>query len=145
MLRIVFGEKPEVLYGPVWFDYNYEPEWFKDELVKDMISAVDNSRYVDGEYIESEVLGPISPRNLSGGVKTLICIYKNPDKVFDATSCGGNCAKWILEIGRKEDVTINLKYLMRFKDYEPFEIYVENLDKIVRTNKDYVLAAMDFV
>jgi len=28
-------------------------------------------------------------------------IYKRPDKIFDATSCGENCAKWLLEIGKK--------------------------------------------
>ena len=37
MLRIVFGEAEEVLYGPVWFDYNYEREWFEDEYVQRMI------------------------------------------------------------------------------------------------------------
>ena len=145
MLRIVFGEAEEVLYGPVWFDYNYEREWFEDEYVQRMIEDIDKSRYIDGEYIESEVLGPISPRDLSGGVKTLIAMYKNRELIYDATSCGENCAKWIIDMGKRMELTINLRYLMRFKEYEPFELYIINTKTIVRTNREYVDVAINYV
>ena len=145
MLKIIFGEDERALYGPVWFKYNYEIEWFQDPLVQEMIIDVDKSRYIAGEYIESEVLGPISPLNLSGGVKTLISIYKNPELIFDATSCGENCARWIIEIGKRNDVTINLKYLMRLKEFEPFEILIENDGEFVKTNKEYVREAIKYV
>ena len=39
--------------------------------------------------------------------------FKNsyePDRIFNASTCGDNCAKWILEIGRIKDVTINLRH-----------------------------------
>ncbi|MBR6060665.1 MAG: DUF4869 domain-containing protein [Spirochaetales bacterium] len=49
---------------------------------------------MDGLVIESPILGAIPPEKLSGGVQTLIMIYEKPDLVFDATSCGENCAKW---------------------------------------------------
>ena len=81
---------------------------------------------MDGLVINSPVLGPIPPERLSGGVKTLIMIYERPDLVFDATSCGQNCAKWLLEIGKIKDVTINLEYLMTFDEYKPFEILSKN-------------------
>ena len=42
-------------------------------------------------------LGGITPRELSGGVKTLILIHRVPDKIFNASTCGDNCAKWILK------------------------------------------------
>ncbi|MCR4609776.1 MAG: DUF4869 domain-containing protein [Eubacterium sp.] len=145
MLKIIFGETEDVYYGPSWFKYNYDTEWLKDDFVQKMIEDVDKSHYVDGEYIESDVLGPITPVNLSGGLMTLISIYKNPEMVFDATSCGGNCAKWLIEMGRKQDVTINLKYLMKFKDYEPFDIFIVNDEKEVHTNKEYVGAAIEYV
>ena len=35
------------------------------------------------------------------GLQTLICIYKRPDLMFNATSCGENCVKWLLEIGKR--------------------------------------------
>ena len=35
---------------------------------------IDKSEYVGGQLIKSEVLGPIPPERLSGGLKTLISI-----------------------------------------------------------------------
>ncbi len=143
MLTIYFGEKENTYYGPVWFVNSYDREWFDDPMVADMIKDVDKSHYEGGELIVSDVLGPIAPKDLSGGVKTLISIYKNPQLVFNATSCGSNCAKWLLEIGEKEDVTVVLEYLMQFEDLEPFEIKIENTGKIVRSVKEYVVAAVE--
>ena len=76
---------------------------------------------------------------------TLIMIYEKPDLVFNATSCGGNCAKWLLEIGRRKDVTVNLRYLMQFEDSDQLEVYVENENRIIRGYKDYVHTAIKYV
>ena len=95
--------------------------------------------------IESDVLGPIPPERLSGGLQTLICIYKRPDLVFNVTSCGENCAKWLAEIGRKENVTVNLRYYMPFDDRGDieFEILYENIK--VTNAKDYMYVALKYV
>ena len=145
MLSICFGEMENVNYGPTWFKYNYDPEWLKDPFVQAMIEDVDHSKYVDGLVIDSPVLGPIPPERLSGGVQTLIMIYEKPALVFDATSCGQNCAKWLLEIGKRKDVTVNLKYLMPFRGFEPFEIRIMNENTIVRSSSEYVRAAIEHV
>ena len=110
-----------------------------------MIEDVDKSRYVDGLVIDSPVLGPIPPEKLSGGVQTLIMIYERPDLIFDATSCGENCAHWLLEIGSRKDVTVELNYLMPFKKYEPFEIMILNENRIVHTSKEYINIAVRYV
>ena len=81
MLKIYYGEMEGVCYGPLWFKYSFDLKWFQDELVQQMILDVDKSKYVTGGVIDSPVLGPIPPEKLSGGVKTLIMIYKMPDKV----------------------------------------------------------------
>lgn len=48
--------------------------------------------------IDSPVLGPISTKELSGGVKPLtLMAFDESGKVFNASACGDNCAKWILE------------------------------------------------
>lgn len=143
MLTIHFGEWTDVKYGPTWFKYNYRPEWLKDPFVREMIKGVDNSTYIDGLVIDSPVLGPIPPERLSGGLKTLIMIYEKPELVFNATSCGENCAPWLLEIGKRKDVTVNLEYLMTFP--ESFRIRVENEDRIVTDPKDYLITAMNYV
>ena len=145
MLSINFGEMNNVEYGPSWFKYNYKPEWLKDPLVQRMIKDVDDSEYVDGLVINSPVLGPIPPERLSGGVKTLIMIYERPDLVFDATSCGQNCAKWLLEIGKIKDVTVNLQYLMMFDEYEPFEILSKNENRIIKDSEDYIITASKYI
>lgn len=144
MLSIYFGDKPEAAYGPTWFRFNYDPAWFQDPFVEEMMNDIDHSSYRGGDLIESDVLGPIPPERLSGGLKTLILIYKKTDMIFDATSCGDNCAKWLLKIGEKEDVTVTLNYIMPFAD-EPFKLHILNDDTIVTTVRDYTLAALRFL
>ncbi len=145
MLKIFFGDMEAANYGPSWFKYNYHPEWLKEPFVQQMIEDVDHSRYVDGLVIDSPVLGPIPPERLSGGLKTLIMIYERPDLIFDATSCGDNCAKWLLEIGKQKDVLVNLNYLMTFKAYEPFQIYIENEGKMVSDYSSFLFIAAKYL
>lgn len=115
MLSIFYGDMPEAIYNPViYFKNTYIDEWITDELSVQMIRDIDKSLVLGPRIIDSPVLGGISPRELSGGVKTLISIYKVPDKIFNASACGDNCAKWILKIGEMQDVTINLRHLMDF-------------------------------
>ncbi len=64
-----------------------------------MILDVDRSTVLEPRLIDSPVLGAISPRELSGGVKTLILMAKDDTgKVFNTSACGDNCARWILEM-----------------------------------------------
>ncbi len=145
MLHIYFGKKEITYYGPSWFKMNYEIDWLEDDMVKDMIQDIDHSTYEGGRLIQSDVLGPISPLELSGGIQTLISILKCPDKIFDATSCGQNCAKWLIEIGKKQDVTISLEYYMSFKEMEPFEIMIDNTDSLVTSDNEYYMLALDLL
>lgn len=145
MLNIYFGEMENVMHGPSWFRFNYNIEWLADPFVQRMLRDVDKSEYKGGELIESEVLGPISPERLSGGVQTLIAIYENPELVFNATSCGENCAKWLLEIGKEEDVTVNLKYLMPFDNLDPFEIMIANAEEIVTDMDEYTYTSLRYL
>ena len=117
MLNIYYGDMPEAIYNPViYFKNTYMDDWITDELSKEMIQDVDRSVVLGPRIIDSPVLGGITPRELSGGVKTLILIYKVPEKIFNASACGDNCAKWLLKIGAMQDVTINLRHLMDFGD-----------------------------
>jgi len=138
MLSVYYGDMPEAIYNPaLFFKNSYSDDWITDELSKEMIRDVDKSEVIGARIIDSPVLGGITPRELSGGVKTLICIYKRPDRVFNASACGDNCAKWILEIGKRQDVTINLRHLMDFGEKE-FTIKVLNTDQTVH-NMDELL------
>ena len=145
MLSIYFGDKENVIHGPSWFRFNYRPEWFEDAFVQEMLKDIDKSEFVGGELIQSDVLGPIPPERLSGGLQTLISIYKKPELVFNATSCGENCAKWLLKIGEKQDVEVNLRYFMPFDGLDPFEIRVINEDKTVLNMDEYTHVAIKYV
>ena len=143
MLSVYYGDMPEAIYNPaLFFKNSYSDDWITDELSKEMIRDVDKSEVIGPRIIDSPVLGGITPRELSGGVKTLICIYKRPDRVFNASACGDNCAKWLLEIGKRQDVTINLRHLMDFGEIE-FTIKVLNTDQTVHSMDELLpIAAM---
>ena len=80
-----------------------------------MIKDIDRSDVVGTHLIQSPVLGPISTKEISGGVKTLILMaFDKSGRIFNASACGDNCAKWIVELGKKADLTINLHHVMDF-------------------------------
>ena len=109
-----------------------------------MIRDVDKSEVLGGGVIDSPVLGKIAPVSLSGGVKTLLLLENEPDKIFNASTCGDNCAKWILKMAEKQELTINLRHLMNFGK-KPFKIRILNTDQIVHSMEELVPIAGEFV
>ena len=109
-----------------------------------MIKDVDKSTVIAPRIIESPVLGAITPGELSGGVKTLILIDQVPDKVFNASTCGDNCAHWLLKMGMEKNITVNLRHLMDFGEKE-FTIHILNTDEIVHNMEELVMIAGMFV
>ena len=146
MLRIYLGKMEEAIYyPPVYFDNRYEDEWITEELSVEMIRNVDKSEVVGPHLIESPVLGPISVKEISGGVKTLILMaFDDSGNVFNASACGDNCAKWILKIGREKDLTINLRHIMDFGDGE-FEIQILNTGEMVHNMLEFIRIAGKYV
>ena len=145
MLNIYFGNMPEAIYHTnVYFNNTYLDRWITSELGVQMIQDVDNSTVINANLIESPVLGAITPYQLSGGVKTLLLIANDRKQIFNASTCGDNCAKWILQMAEQRKVTINLRHLMNFHQ-EHFKIKVLNTNKIVRTMAELVLEAGEFV
>ena len=138
MLNIYYGDMPEAIYNTaVYFKNTYEDEWITDDLSRQMIQDIDQSKVIGPRVIDSPVLGAITPRELSGGVKTLILIAHVPDKIFSASTCGDNCAKWLLKMGEERDITINLRHLMDFGK-QTFEINILNTDQIVHNMEELV-------
>ena len=129
----------------VYFKNTYEPEWIESELAKKIIKDVDDSDVLSGECIKRSVLGQIPPERLSGGVKTLLLMLNEPDKIFNASTCGDNCAKWILEIGKQKDLTINLRHMMSFGKDTEFEIRIENGGEIVHSMRELIPVASRYL
>ena len=145
MLSIYYGDMKEAIYNTsVYFKNMYEDSWITSPLAKEMIKDVDQSNVIDSGVIDSPVMGKIPPVSLSGGVKTLILMANMPEKVFNASTCGDNCAKWILHIAQKQDITINLRHLMDFGKDE-FTIRIINTNQIVHNMKELIPIAGEYV
>lgn len=145
MLNIFFGNMDEAIYDTnTYFMNRYQDSWITKDLSKKMILDVDKSNVVSETLIESSVLGAISPRDLSGGVKTLMLMAYDKSHVYNASTCGDNCAKWILEIAQDRKLLINLRHLMDFGQGQ-FKIKVVNTGKIVKNMAELVDEAGEFV
>lgn len=145
MLNIYYGNMKEAVYNTAaYFKYDYEDSWIVDPFVKEMIQDVDQSTVLDSGVIDSPVLGKIPPAGLSGGVKTLILVKFDKDKVFNVSTCGDNCAKWLLRIAESEDRTVNLLHLMDFGT-EPFAVHVLNTNQTAYSMEELVSIAGEFV
>ena len=109
-----------------------------------MIKSVDRSDVLDANAVKNPVLGIISPVGLSGGVNTLILIANDKKHIFNASTCGYNCAKWILKIAENRDVTINLRHIMDFGN-KKFKIKILNTYEIVTNMEELLHSAYKFV
>ena len=129
MLCIIFGEIPEdmekkyVYNTSMYFDNTYLDSWLTDDLSVKMIKSVDKAVVLSPNAVDSKALGVIPVTKISGGLKTLLLLRHDDTKIFNASTCGDNCAKWILRIAKesKKDIVINLRHVMDFGD-KPFEI-----------------------
>ena len=131
MLNIYFGDMPEAVYNTsVYFNYTYEDEWLTSDFAKEVIKKIDKSNVLGPHAIESPVLGVIPPENLSGGTKTLLLMANDPEKVFNASTCGDNCAPFILKLGKKKF---------------PVDVKVLNTGDVVHNMEELMPIAFEFV
>ena len=145
MLNIYFGDMPEAIYNTaVFFKNTYQDKWIKDDISVRMIKDVDKSEVIDSNVIKSPVLGAITPLQLSGGVKTLILVAHDGKHVFNASTCGDNCAKWLLEIARDKKVVVNLRHVMDFGKGD-FKIRVLNNNSIAHNMRELLASAGEYV
>jgi hypothetical protein len=145
VLNIIFGDTDKAIYNTsVYFDNTYYDAWLHDEFAQKMIKGVDKAVVLSNNAVDSKVLGVIPVTKISGGLKTLLLIYNDHKKIFNASTCGDNCAKWILKIAKMsdEDITINLHHVMDFSDCEGFSAYIVNTDKQVGSYKEYLDEAL---
>lgn len=145
MLNVYYGKTDEAIYNTaMYFDNVFQVTWLDDPYVRKMIKNVDKSEVIGDYLIKSKALGMISPKQLSGGVKTLILTYFKPETLFNASTCGDNCARWFLDMSGKNDRTINLRHVMDFGN-GTFDIHVLNTDQIVHSMDELVLIAGDLI
>lgn len=146
MLKIYLGDMKNAIYHPpTYFDNRYEDEWITETLSVEMVKDIDKSQVVGAHLIDSPILGPITVKELSGGVKTLMLMaFDESGNIFNASVCGDNCAKWILKISEKKDLTINLRHIMDFGVSE-FEAEILNTGEVIHSMREFVNIAGEYV
>lgn len=145
MLNVYFGDMPDAIYNTALYFRNvYQDAWITDSMSREIILDVDKSTVVSANLIESPVLGPISPVMLSGGVKTLLLIKHDKKQVFNASTCGDNCAKWILQLAEKRKLVINLHHVMDFGP-DDFKIKVLNSGVIVHNMSELIRESIPYL
>ena len=136
MLYISFELSDETLVDiDSYFNFNYLDEWLDDDFVKKMIKDIDKSDVISSSCIQSPILGQIPPTKLSGGVKALILLLKQPELEIYATACGDNCSKWIVDISKLQDIHIVLRHTMRFSS--DFNAYCVSNNTSINSLEDY--------
>ena len=144
MLNIYFGEMPGAIYNTAaYFKNTYQGDWITTDFAREVIKGVDRAEVIDKHLIKSPMLGMVSPVELSGGTKTLLLIENYPNMVFNASTCGDNCARYILEIAKERDVTINLYHIMRFG--KRFKVKVLNDGAVVDSMEQLILHAAKYI
>lgn len=122
-----------------YLQYVYEPEWFDDPFVKQMILDVDNVTVHSALSMEHPYFGVITFRELSSGVSLLILLLKCPNTDFPLwiTKCGDNCTHWIAEIAKKVDTEVYLTHHMRFNvDEDVSAIRIKGTDEVFHTGAE---------
>lgn len=145
MLNVYFGDMPDAIYNTALYFRNvYQDAWITDSMSREIILDVDKSTVVSANLIESPVLGPISSVMLSGGVKTLLLIKHDKKQVFNASTCGDNCAKWILQLAEKRKLVINLHHVMDFGP-DDFKIKVLNSGVIAHNMSELIRESIPYL
>ena len=77
-------------------------------------------------------------------VKAGIVNNDKSGRIFNASTCGDNCARWLLEIGKDKDVTVNLHHMMDFGGRR-FAIRVLNNGEIAHSMSELIDLAGEYV
>ena len=68
MLSIHIGRVDDMLIDiPNYFDAVFEDAWMDTDLTRRIIKEIDKSTLIHPRVIDSPFLGPITPREISGG------------------------------------------------------------------------------
>lgn len=92
---------------------------------------MDQSEVISSRLIDSPVLGPVSVKELSGGVKTLILLAFVKIRrylIYPYVETTVRSGFW--KLGKRKNLTVNLRHVMNFGDGK-FEIEILNTDEIV--------------
>lgn len=130
-----------------YFDSIYEYDWFMEEdpVIKQIVKDIDKSELI-GMNVISPYLGSISIKELSGGVKTLIMMYKMDNFITDLKVMGNNCEGWILKIADMKDIQVSVtNSIMRFEGYDRLNAKCINDGEDIGNSVDWTNKILKYV
>jgi hypothetical protein len=122
-----------------YFNHKHKPEWILSDFSKTVIRDIDKSEVIDVDCVKSPILGMIPINKIAGGTKTLIMMKYDDEHIFNASSCGDNCAKYIIEIAKEKDLVISLGHIMDFPDDMEVDGIIMNKGKEFHNKNEFVM------
>lgn len=145
MLNIYFGDLSSAVYNTkAYFNEFHTDEWMLNPISKKLIKKISKAIVINAKTIWFPPFERRTPEELSTEVKTIIDIACDRSHIFNASMCSDNCARWLLKLAEKEDITINLRHLMDFGKGN-FKIKILNTGVIVNNMSELVWEAGEFV
>lgn len=149
MLHIYFGHKDdELVMISDYFDGVFEDSWIDTELSKQIISEIDKSTVLYPRVIDSPFLGPITPRELSGGAKGLILMAYDDDLLntyFRGSQFGDNTLPLMLKISENREIHVALNHIYKFPKDMHTNIHIENIDTIIKSYDEWFDLMMKYM
>ena len=142
MLRINFGSLPDEIYNTeMFYENQYDRNWVMDDFAKEIIKDIDSSEVIGPDLIKNDIFGSFSSTDLSAGVKTLLLIKNMPNKVFNISNCGDNCAKYLLKLAQDRDIKVTLHHAMDFGNNFSVKVINEGKRKEITDATEFLMLA----
>jgi hypothetical protein len=142
MLRINFGSLPDEIYNTeMFYENQYDRNWVMDDFAKEIIKDIDSSEVIAPDLIKNDVFGSFSSTELSAGVKTLLLIKNMPNKIFNISNCGDNCAKYLLKLAEDRDIKVTLHHAMDFGKNFSVKVINEGKRKEINDATEFLMLA----
>ena len=124
-----------------YYHNQYDKSWITDDFAKRIIADIDDSEVIGEDVIKNDIFDTFSSKELSAGVKTLLLIHNQPEKIFNISNCGDNCAKYLLEMAENRDITVCLHHAMNFGNNFAVRVINDRKRKIITDSKEFLLLA----
>ena len=146
MLRIHFGSHPKEIYNTeVYYENQYDKEWVMDEFARRVIRDIDASEVLSPDVISNDIFGSFASTELSAGVKTLLLIKNMPNKIFNISNCGDNCAKYLLELAKDQNINVTLHQAMDFGNDFAVQVVNDRRRKIITNPAELLMLAHHYL
>ncbi len=146
MLRIYFGSLPDEIYNTeMFYENQYDRNWVMDDFAREIIKDIDSSEVIAPDLIKNDVFGSFASTELSAGVKTLLLIKNMPNKIYNISNCGDNCAKYLLQLAENKDIKVTLHHAMDFGKNFSVKVINEGKRKIITDATEFLMLAHHYL